>query len=310
MAFCRTGKIGLLCSRVRVEEKAILAALRARGVAFDRLDPRALTLDLHGNGSQFTINYDAVLVRCLSHSRAFYISRWLADRGVAAVSPHAVIATCGDKALTSAALAAAGVPAPRTIVTFTPESALAAIDEVGYPAVLKPVTGSWGRLLARVNDRDAAEALLEHKATLGGYAHSVFYVQEYVDKPGRDIRTLVAGDEVVYAIYRRAEHWITNTARGGEATPCPLTPSIVELSRAAARAVAGDGPPGIVAVDLLETAGGALLVNEVNHTPEFHGAAEVVEVDVAGKIVDHVLQIAQSVKRESRITYHDQGASL
>jgi [lysine-biosynthesis-protein LysW]--L-2-aminoadipate ligase len=290
MALYPTSKIGLLCSRVRVEEKMILAALRERGVEFDRLDPRALTLDLQGPGAG---GYDAVLVRCLSHSQAFYVSRWLEDRDVAAVSPHALIATCGDKVLTSAALEAAGVPIPRTTVAFTPESALAAIEQIGYPAVLKPVTGSWGRLLARVNDRDAAEALLEHKATLGGYAHGVFYIQEYVDKPGRDIRTLVVGDEVVYAIYRRAAHWITNTARGGDAEPCPLTPSVVELSLAAARAVAvGAGLPGIVAVDLLETNDGRLLVNEVNHTPEFHGAAEVVDVDIAGKMADYLLEVA------------------
>ncbi|MEJ2211466.1 MAG: lysine biosynthesis protein LysX [Anaerolineae bacterium] len=289
-------RVALLCSRVRVEEKLILAALRERGVEFDRLDPRGLILDLHSPGAG---EYDAVLVRCLSHSRAFYASRWLEDRGVAALSPHALIATCGDKALTSAALQAAGVPIPRTTVAFTPESALEAIEAMGYPVVLKPVTGSWGRLLARVNDRDAAEALLEHKATLGGYAHSVFYIQEHVDKPGRDIRTLVAGDEVVYAIYRRSAHWITNTARGGDAEPCPLTPDVVELSRAAARAVAAGAPrPGIVAVDLLETAGGRLLVNEVNHTPEFHGAAQVVDVDVAGIIVDYLIQVAKNTERK------------
>ncbi|MFN2226159.1 MAG: lysine biosynthesis protein LysX [Anaerolineae bacterium] len=288
-------KIALLCSRVRVEEKGILAALRQRGVEFDRLDPRDLTLDLHRSGAGA---YGAVLVRCLSHSRAFYLSRWLEDRGMAALSPHALIATCGDKALTSAALQAAGVPIPRTMVAFTPESALEAIEAMGYPVVLKPVTGSWGRLLARVNDRDAAEALLEHKATLGGYAHSVFYIQEHVAKPGRDIRTLVVGDEVVYAIYRRSAHWITNTARGGDAEPCPLSPEVVELSRAAARAVAAGAPrPGIVAVDLLETAGGRLLVNEVNHTPEFHGAAQVVDVDVAGAIVDHLIQVAENIGR-------------
>lgn len=284
-------KIALVCSRVRVEEKAILAALRERGVEFERIDPQDLILDLHRPGAG---GYGAVLLRCLSHSRAFYASRWLEDRGVAVLSPHALIATCGDKALTSAALQAAGVPIPRTTLAFTPESALEAIGGMGYPVVLKPVTGSWGRLLARVNDRDAAEALLEHKITLGGYAHGVFYVQEHIDKPGRDIRTLVVGDEVVYAIYRRSAHWITNTARGGDAEPCPLTPDVVELSQAAARAVAARAPrPGIVAVDLLETAGGRLLVNEVNHTPEFHGAAQVVDVDVAGMIVDYVIEVAK-----------------
>ncbi len=149
--------------------------------------------------------------------------------------------------------------------------------------------------MARVNDRDAAEAILEHKTTLGGYVHSVFYIQEYVDKPGRDIRALVAGDEVVYAVYRRSAHWITNTVRGGESLPCPLTPEIADLSLAAAQAVGG----GIVAVDLLETADGRLLVNEVNHTPEFHGAMQATEADIAGKMVEYVLSVAWTETRFS-----------
>jgi [lysine-biosynthesis-protein LysW]--L-2-aminoadipate ligase len=278
-------KLGVLCSRVRIEEKLILAALRQRGVDFDRLDPRKLTIDLNGHGMD---GYSAVLVRCLSHSRAYYLTRWLEDRGVPTVSSHRVVATCGDKMLTSAVLQAVRLPTPRTVVAFTPESALEAIEEMGYPVVLKPLAGSWGRLLARINDRDAAEAILEHKATLGGYVHGVFYIQEYVDKPGRDIRTLVVGDNIVYAIYRRSEHWITNTARGGDAEPCPLSPPVADLSLAAAQAVGG----GIVAVDLLETADGQLLVNEVNHTPEFHGAIQATEADVTGAIVDYVVKVA------------------
>jgi len=293
-------KIGVLCSRVRVEEKMIFAALRERGVDYERIDTRKVAFELGGDNlgrtKKFAIRYDAVLVRCLSHSRAYYLTRWLDGLGMPAVSPHHTVATCGDKLLTSAALQEASVPIPRVVVAFTPEAALEAIEELGYPVVLKPVHGSWGRLLARVNDRDAAEAILEHKATLGGYVHSIFYIQEYVDKPGRDIRTLVAGDEVVYAVYRRSAHWITNTARGGEPLPCPLTPEIVDLSLKAARAVGG----GIVAVDLLETAQGRLLVNEVNHTPEFHGAMQATEADIAGKIVDYVLKVAP-VRRTSEV---------
>ena len=287
MASCPTVKIGVLCSRVRVEEKMIFAALRERGVDFDRIDTRQVTFELGGDSLG---EYSVVLVRCLSHSRAYYLTRWLDGLGVPVVSPHHTVATCGDKLLTSAALQEAGVPIPRVALAFTPQAALEAIEEVGYPVVLKPVHGSWGRLLARVNDRDAAEAILEHKATLGGYVHSVFYIQEYVDKPGRDIRTLVAGDEVVYAVYRRSAHWITNTARGGEPLPCPLTAEIVDLSLAAARAMGG----GIVAVDLLETAEGRLLVNEVNHTPEFHGAMQATDADIAGKMVDYVLSVGQT----------------
>jgi [lysine-biosynthesis-protein LysW]--L-2-aminoadipate ligase len=282
-------KLGVLCSRVRVEEKMIFAALRERGVDFDRIDPRRLALDLAESGLD---GYNAVLVRCLSHTRAYYLTHWLEYRGLLAVSSHGVIATCGDKMLTSAALQAAGLPIPRTVIAFTPESALEAIEALGYPVVIKPLSGSWGRLLARVNDRDAAEAILEHKATLGGYLHGVTYIQEYVDKPGRDLRTLVVGDEVVYAIYRRSPHWITNTARGGEAQTCPLTPEIVDLSLGAARAVGG----GILAVDLLETAGGKLLVNEVNHTPEFHGAIQATDADVAGKMVDYLLHVIHVIE--------------
>jgi len=282
----RPVRIGVVCSRVRVEEKLLFSTLRERGIDYDRIDAREVTFEVGGNSLG---QYDAVLVRCLSHSRAYYLTRWLESLGVPAVSPHRVVATCGDKLLTSAALQEAGVPIPRTGVAFTPEAALATIEEMGYPVVLKPLRGSWGRLLARVNDRDAAEAILEHKTTLGGYVHSVFYIQEYVDKPGRDIRTLVVGDEVVYAVYRRAAHWITNTARGGEPLPCPLTPAIADLSLAAARAVGG----GIVAVDLLETRDGRLLANEVNHTPEFHGAMQATDADIAGKMVDYLLKIAR-----------------
>lgn len=278
-------KIGVLCSRVRVEEKLIFAALGERGVDWERIDPREQTLDLCGNG---LAAYDAVLVRCLSHSRAYYLTRWLEDHGVPTVSPHRVVATCGDKMLTSAVLQAAGLPIPNTVVAFTPAAALEAIEEMGYPVVLKPLFGSWGRLLARVNDRDAAEAILEHKTTLGNYIHGVFYIQAYVDKPGRDIRTFVVGDETVAAIYRDSSHWITNTALGGKTSNCPITPEIDHISRAATQAVGG----GVVAVDLLETPDGRLLVSEVNHTPEFRNSIAPTGVDIPGKIIEHVLGVA------------------
>ena len=282
-------KIGVLCSRVRMEEKLILEAFRKRNVDFDRVDSRLVTLDLSGSAS---CGYDACLVRCLSHSRAYYLTRWLDHQGVPVVSPHQAVATCGDKLLTNAVLCDAGLPIPRFKVAFAPEAALEAIEEMGYPAVLKPLFGSWGRLLARVNDRDGAEAILEHKSTLGGYAHSVFYIQEYIDKPGRDIRTLVVGGDVVYAVYRSSDHWITNTARGGQTLPCPITAEVAGLSLAAAETVGG----GILAIDLLETRDGQLLVNEVNHTPEFHGAASATDADIAGIIVNHILEMAKEEK--------------
>ncbi len=283
-------RIGVVFSRIRVEEKLLFSALKERGVDHLRIDARELILRL---GEKDAVDCDAVLVRCVSHSQAYYITRWLESLGVPAVSPHSVVATCGDKLLTTAALLRAGVPVPRTTIAFNPEMALSAIEAMGYPVVLKPLYGSWGRLLAKVNDREAAEALLEHKTVLGGYRHSIFYIQEYIEKMGRDIRSFVIGGRVVAAIYRNSPHWITNTARGGNATNCPLTPEIDRLSRAAAAAVGG----GVVAVDIMEAPTGRLLVSEVNHTPEFRNSIAPTGVDIPGRIIDYTLEVAMDSGR-------------
>lgn len=280
--------IAVLLSRVRVEEKLLLQAFEARGLPVDVRDDREIVFDLHRNGWS---QYDVVLERCVTQSRALAALRVLNDWGVCTVNRVEVVQTCGDKLATTSALIREGVPTPQVKIAFTPESALEAIEEIGYPVVLKPAVGSWGRLLSRINDRHAAETILEHKQTLGGYQHHIYYVQEYVDKPARDIRSFVVGDETICAIYRHSEHWITNTARGGRATNCPVTPQIHELSLAAARAVGG----GVVAVDLLETPDGRLLVNEVNHTMEFRNSIDTTGVDIPGRIVDYALAIARPV---------------
>jgi len=277
-------KLAVLCSRVRVEEKVILKALQERDLQYDRLDERKLVLCLQ-NG-QLSHEYDAIWCRAISHTRALYALSVLEAWGSKVVNSHSVVRTCGDKVLTTMALIREGVPTPRTVVALSADAALTAIEGLGYPVVLKPVVGSWGRLLSRVNDRETAEAVVAHKDALGGPLHRIFYIQEYVDKPSRDIRTMVVGDEVVYGMYRRSEHWITNTARGGEALPCQVTDELRDLSLEAARAVGG----GILAVDILETPDGGLLVNEVNDTPEFHGAMQAVDVDIPGKMIDYILK--------------------
>jgi [lysine-biosynthesis-protein LysW]--L-2-aminoadipate ligase len=159
---------------------------------------------------------------------------------------------------------------------------------------MKPAVGSWGRLLAKVNDRDAAEALLEHKVTLGSFHHGAFYIQEFVRKPGRDIRTFVVGDQTICAIYRDSPHWITNTARGASASNCPVSDELHALSQAAARAVGG----GVVAIDLFESDRG-LLVNEVNYTMEFRNSIDTTGVDIPSRIVDYVLAVGEA-ERERR----------
>ena len=279
-------RIGVLYSRVRVEEKLIFSALEKRGIDYERLDDRVISFDLD-NPAPWRA-FDAVLERSISYNSGLYALRILNAFGVPTVNTAVVAEICGDKLTTSAMLSRAGVPQPRNVVAFSPEAALEAIEAFGYPVVLKPVVGSWGRLLAKINDRDAAEAVLEHKATLGSVQHSVFYIQEYIEKPGRDIRAIIVGERVLTAIYRKSEHWITNTARGGEGEICPITPEIESLCLNAAAAVGG----GVLAVDLVEHPQKGMVVNEINHTMEFHTAQPISGVDISGEIVNYVVEAA------------------
>lgn len=279
-------RIALLYSRIRVEEKLLVDELVRRGINHELIDVRTVTFDIHERAPWQRV--DAVLERCISQTQATAAVRCFERFGVPCVNPSDVIETCGDKLTTSLALARRGVPTPRVRVALEPESALRAIEEMGYPVVLKPAVGSWGRLLARINDRDAAEAVLEHKATLGSVQHSVFYIQEHVDKPGRDLRVFMVGDEPICAIARASDHWITNTARGGRASAFDVTPDVARICRDAAAAVGG----GVLAIDLLETADGRVLVSEVNHTMEFRNSIAPTGVDIPGRIIDHVVRVA------------------
>ncbi len=285
-------RIALLHSRIRVEERLLADELAARGVEHELVDLREQVFDIH-DPSPWT-RFDAVLERCISQTQATAAVRVLESFGVPCVNTSAVIEACGDKLTTSLALARAGVPTPRVRVAVEADAALTAVEQMGYPCVLKPTVGSWGRLLARVNDRDAAEAVIEHKGTLGGPQHGVFYVQEHIDKPGRDIRAFVIGDEAICAIARASEHWITNTARGGQASVYPVTPELAAICRDAARAIAPAAQGGVLAVDLLETRDGRLLVSEINHTMEFRNSIEPTGVNIPARIVDFVCRVAES----------------
>lgn len=276
----------MLYSRVRLEEKLLIQAFTKQNIDLELIDDRTVIFDLQGNGWN---KYDAVLERCVNHSRALYALRILNDWGITTVNTYQVASICGNKLETTSALIRDNLPVPRCKIAFTPESALEAIETLGYPVVLKPAVGSWGRLLSKLNDREAAEAVLEHKQVLGTYHHSIFYIQEYIDKPARDIRSFVIGNETIAAIYRYSDHWITNTARGGHAENCPITPEIDALSVAAAKAVGG----GVVAIDLLESADGQLLVNEVNYTMEFRNSIDTTGVDIPARVVDYVLKTAR-----------------
>jgi len=274
-------KVGFLYTRLRAEEKYLLDELEKRNdVEVVRINDGDSFFDIN----QLPQPVDVLFERSISYSRGLYISRIFEAHGIPVVNSSVVAERCGDKYVTSQILAQSGISTPRVYMAFDEESALSAIEAMGYPCVLKPVVGSWGRLLAKVENRHMAEALIEHKATLG-VNHQVFYIQEYINKPGRDIRAFVIGDECICAIYRSSENWITNTARGGVATNCPITDEIAELCQQAARAVGG----GLLALDLFETENG-LTINEINHTMEFRNSITTTGVNIPEKMVDYVLR--------------------
>ena len=288
-------QVGVMYSRVRLEEKWIFAAFEARGIPYKRINDREAIFEV--SNPQAWQQFDVILARNLSYGRGLSALQWLNGWGIPTVNSARVAEICGNKLTTTSVLERAGIPQPRTLVAFTPDSALDAIESLGYPVVLKPVVGSWGRMLSKINDRDAAESILEHKATLGSYQHSIFYIQEYIHKPGRDIRAFVIGNQAVCAIYRNSPHWITNTARGGSGEICPLTAELSDLCLRAARAVGG----GVLAVDILEDPRRGYVVNEINHTMEFHTTVPLTGVDLPGLLVDYVVGLAERHRKRDSI---------
>ncbi len=277
--------VGLLHSLIRKDEKLLIEEFsKRREVKLHMIDDRKIMFNIGKDKHDF----DVVIERSINHSRALHAITLFESAGIKCINNSRVATICGDKLLTSIELSKHDIPQPEVRVAFTEESALAAIEEMGYPVVLKPAVGSWGRLLSKINDRDSAESILEHKTILGTYHHSIFYIQKYVEKQGRDIRSFVVGNKCIAAIYRESEHWITNTARGARAVNCPLTPEIEEVSLKAAKAVGG----GIVAIDLFET-DREFQVNEVNYTMEFKNSIDTTGVNIPQHIVDYTIQAAK-----------------
>jgi [lysine-biosynthesis-protein LysW]--L-2-aminoadipate ligase len=273
--------VGLCYTRIREDEKLLLEALRGRGHDVTKVDVRSFPFHLEET-PEILGGLDVVVNRCLESSRSRYVTRLCRHYGVDVVNDPETVAVCADKLRGSLALLEAGVPTPRTRLAFDTESALAAVEELGYPCVMKPVTGSWGRLISRIDTRAAAETVLEHKEVLGGYEHKVFYVQEYVEKPGRDIRVVTTDGDPVAAMTRTSEHWLTNAAKGASTAAFDLDDTARDVARRASEAVGG----GLLGVDLME-AGDGYVCHEVNSGVEFKSMnAANPDVDVPGRIVE------------------------
>ncbi len=283
----RMVKLGLVFDQIRPDERMIIDAAKENQIDLTLFDTNKLAFDVTGvDGVELA---DAFLQRCVSYFRSIHVTATLEAKGKPVVNSYKAASTCGNKLLASLSLSMAKIPTPRTFLAFTEEASLRALEELGYPAVLKPVVGSWGRMVAQIKDSDSARAIIEARE----YMHpiqQVYYIQEMIKRPERDIRCYVIGERAIAAMHRLAppDDWRTNTARGGIAENLPITPELEELSVRAAQAVGG----GAFGVDLMETESG-LVVHEVNHTTEFKNLVRVTGVDIPKLLLEYTIQQAK-----------------
>lgn len=285
----------MIVNKLNWEEKSIVEAAKRKNIKVYIILNTTYYADLEKDN----VSNEIVLQRSLSYVRGLYIAAILENFGHTVINSYRTSEICGNKLLTSLELIKAGIPTPRTYCAFTQESALQSLEELGYPAVIKPVIGSWGRLIALLKDQDFAKAILEEREIMGNIFQKVYYLQQYVFKPPRnkeqfargekvprDYRVYIIGDEVVAAMNRHEMRgdWRSTATRGGRSVSCEVTPEMEELALKAAKVVKGE----ILGIDLIE--GEKLMVQEINHVGGFHALALSTGKDIGGRIVDYLIQ--------------------
>jgi [lysine-biosynthesis-protein LysW]--L-2-aminoadipate ligase len=283
-------EVCVVYDKVRFEEKALYDTAKKKGLRAQIIDAKKITIN--NASKRKTLQFgDVVLQRCISHFRGLYLTACLEFMGFMVINKFKVGETCGNKLITSLTLAKSNVPTPKTHFAFSAESAIEVINTTGFPVVLKPIIGSWGRGVFPIRDEEVANMIIEMRKENDNPLSRIYYVQEMIKRPPRDLRCIVVGDKIVAAIYRYSaeNEWRTNVSRGGKAELAPITNELEDIALRAAKSVGG----GILGVDLMEDEKRGLLVHEVNNTVEFRGASNVSESDIPGAMIDYALTIAK-----------------
>lgn len=280
-----SNSLTILYDTIRWEEKSLYEAAKKKGVEIDNVDIKNLRIRLN-NGSMYADKI--VLQRSVSYFKSVHATAALEGLGAQVINPLRVASITGNKLFAHMELQKAGIKTPKAISAFSEEAAIAALEEFGYPAVIKPVVGSWGRMIGLLRDKDAAKAVIEDREHMFPLYH-IYYFEEFVQRPPRDIRAIVVGDRVVAAIYRYSGdgQWKTNMALGGHAEACPVTKELEDICVRATKVLGGQ----IVGVDLMESDKDGLVIHEVNNTTEFKNTVRVTGVDIPGMMIDYALSL-------------------
>ena len=279
-------KICIVFDRLRTEEKLLQKNAEELGYETSMIDAKITSFDTDSEQKNYEFG-DVVLERCVSYYRGLHFTACLEFMDIPVINKFDVANTCGNKMITSMLLKKNNIPTPKTYFSFSAETALENFEEIGYPLVIKPIIGSWGRSVMPIKDKDTAEAVIENRQVTDGPQDRIYYLQEMIDRPPRDIRVITVGDQAVSAMYRKSSGGFkTNIALGADPELCEITKEIEDLCEKTSKAVGG----GILGIDLMEDKKRGLVVHEVNNTVEFKGLVKVSKKNIPKEMIDYAVR--------------------
>ena len=275
----------IVFDRLRTEEKLLQKNAEELGYETSMVDAKITSFDTDSKPENFEFG-DVVLERCVSYYRGLHFTACLEFMDIPVINKFDVANTCGNKMITSMLLKKNNIPTPKTYFSFSAETALDNFEKVGYPLVIKPIIGSWGRSVMPVKDKDTAEAVIENRQVTDGPQDRIYYLQEMIDRPPRDIRVITVGDQAISAMYRKSSGGFkTNIALGADPELCEITKEMEDLCEKTSKAVGG----GILGIDLMEDKEKGLVVHEVNNTVEFKGLVKVSKKNIPKEMIDYAI---------------------
>jgi len=274
-------KICIVFDRLRSEEKMLEKEAMNLGHNATMIDAKITQFNTDSKKDDYDFG-DVVLQRCISYFRGLHFTACLEFLGVPVINSFEVANVWGNKMFMSLLLKKKNIPTPKTYFSFSADATRENLEKVGYPLVIKPVIGSWGRGVMQLKDRDTVDAVLEIRELTDTPHDRIYYVQELVKRPPRDIRVITIDNQAIAAMYRKSTGGFkTNIAVGAEPEICEITKEIEDICSNASKAVGG----GILGIDIMEDEKKGLVVHEINNTVEFKGLAKVAKRNIPKEMV-------------------------